>query len=547
LFSIGLEDFSGLYGVKTFMFDYDKLDEMDKLEQKVSGNNPLILKLIAMKMRHRAAGLAFKRQKQAHFSDSCSELSKPLNETSKPNTPSIRDSIASRASSARSVESGVPASATSRRSDKFGIEIEDVEGPDNLKGLRTIFLHPFCTLLMFVPLGVLSPYLQFGDTWTFWLNFMALVPLAKVLGDATEELAGSLRNDTLSGLLNATFGNAVEMIISVQTLRAGLLSVVKATLLGSILSNILLVLGTSLFLGGLTAPSTRSGRCHNVEEPAYDMRRAQTQAALEAHPQLKRRLTLDLTIEKEQTFPVKSAQVCMAMLLLSCMSIALPTIFDAFPSDGQESVLTVSRIGACITGSSYVAFLIFQLYTHKATLGKDENMGDDDDDEEEDGPGLTTSCAIGLMAVTTVVVAMTSEFLVDAINGIVKGSALSETFIGVILLPIAGNACEHAGAIRFAMQDRPGLAIGIAVGSSTQIALFVIPFAVIAGWYLDQPMNLNFGTMNTAVMILSVLVVLVLVNDGRSNWMKGYMMCACYAIIAVLYAYLPAPMGQADV
>merc|ERR1712187_230775 len=116
-------------------------------------------------------------------------------------------------------------------------------------------------------------------------------------------------------------------------------------------------------------------------------------------------------------------------------------------------------------------------------------------------------------------------------------------FIGIILLPIAGNACEHVGAIRFAMQDRPGLAIGISVGSSTQIALLVIPFAVITGWFLGQPMDLNFGSVNATVMIMSILIVFVLVIDGRSNWMKGYMMMATHALLGVLYWYLPSSMG----
>merc|ERR1712008_504061 len=156
------------------------------------------------------------------------------------------------------------------------------------------------------------------------------------------------------GLLNATFGNAVELIVAVQSLRAGLLEVVKTSLLGSVLSNILLVLGTAFLLGGLTPSTKERGRFHSFNDShANDTERH--------------------FLEKEQKFPVKSALVSMAMLLFSCMSFALPTIFNAWPSDDTEAVLTVSRIGAWIVMSSYLAFLVFQLFTHRKTLTKEED------------------------------------------------------------------------------------------------------------------------------------------------------------------------------
>ncbi|CAE8627695.1 unnamed protein product, partial [Polarella glacialis] len=157
----------------------------------------------------------------------------------------------------------------------------------------------------------------------------------------------------------------------------------------------------------------------------------------------------------------------------------------------------------------------------------------------DDAPSLTSSCALLLMAATTLVVAVNSAFLIDTLESVVKSNGIPQTFIGVILLPIAGNACEHASAIRFAMQDRPGLAIGISVGSSTQIALLVVPFSVIMAWIVGQPLDLDFGCLNVAVVTLSILVVLTLLLDGRSNWFKGYIMCSMYAFIAVLYWYTP--------
>merc|ERR1719221_1859858 len=144
-----------------------------------------------------------------------------------------------------------------------------------------------------------------------------------------------------------------------------------------------------------------------------------------------------------------------------------------------------------------------------------------------------------LLFFTTVVVAFSSELLVEAIQGVTEHAHLSEHFIGIILLPIVGNACEHAAAVRFAIQDKLGLSVGIAVGSSTQIALFVVPLSVLCGWGMNQPMDLNFGTLNSSLITLSVVVVLSMVVDGQSNWLQGYLLCSVYAIIAVMYWHLP--------
>lgn len=449
-------------------------------------------------------------------------------------------------------------------------EVPD-QGPNNLEGLSAIFWHPMCTMLVAVPLGYAGHWLNWPTQARFWLNFVALVPLAKVLGDATEELAAGLGNDTVSGLLNATFGNAVEMIISVSSLNQGLIDIVKASLLGSVLSNILLVLGCSLLLGGLTTPKTLTHPAQEQEAGAAPVVKNYSvnsdylgSFSKEDFDQKKNRCC---TLEKEQKFGMKAAQVSLALLLLACMSFALPTVFNALPTDDEESVLTVSRIGAVVVGSSYIMFLLFTIVTHAKSLKKDEqNPGlppqvaglpvaadslratgaPPDEEDEEEGPAITVTCAISLMLVVTVIVSFTSDYLVDAIHELLETSSIPAGFIGVILLPIAGNACEHAGAVRFAMDDKPGLSIGIAVGSSTQVALLVVPFSVVVGWVVGQPMNLDFGVMNTAVMLLSVIVVQALLLDGRSNWLKGYMLCAAYVFIAVLYWFLPPQMGTED-
>merc|ERR1719277_422337 len=146
---------------------------------------------------------------------------------------------------------------------------------------------------------------------------------------------------------------------------------------------------------------------------------------------------------------------------------------------------------------------------------------------------------MGLLLLVSIVVCLSTEMLVQAIQGVTEKARISKHFIGVVLLPIVGNACEHAAAVRFAMQDKLGLAVSIAVGSSTQIALFVVPFSVLTGWAIDGPMDLAFGALSTSVITFSVVVVLAMVVDGQSNWLQGYLLCSVYAIIAVMYWYLP--------
>lgn len=374
---------------------------------------------------------------------------------------------------------------------------------NNIEGLKAILLDKMSILLLAYPLGILSAVLDWGDTPTFWFNFLAIVPLAKIMGDATEELAISLKSDTIGGLLNATFGNAVEMILTACSLKAGLIEVVKSTLLGSVLSNMLLVLGMSFLLGGLVPDANGSIKL------------------------------------KEQNFQVQGALVNMAMLLLACMSFALPTVFvntgGMAHDDGavaQQVNLMVSRHCSLLILSSYLAYLVFQLYTH---IG----LFEDEDGEEQEASSLTPACATGLLFVSTALVSVGSELLVNSIEGVVEQSGIGQQFIGIILLPIIGNACEHASAVRFAIADRPALAIGIAVGSSTQIALLVVPFAVIVGWFIDQPMDLDFHPLNLSVLIISVLIVLSIVSDGRAHWIEGYMLCTAYAIISVLYWNIP--------
>lgn len=423
-----------------------------------------------------------------------------------------------------------------------GTTIKKPPNPD-AEGLKNILLHPLNILLVFLPLGILSHYDNWGDMPSFWLNFLALVPLAKILGDATEELAASLKNDMVAGLLNATFGNAVELVITVNSLRAGLVRIVKTSLLGSVLSNTLLVLGMSFFFGGIFTLKNAPG----VEEVAYtaiapqDLSR-QTDASRVSRDSdsivtpTRRPTQVQAVDEKIQSFSLLGALVNTSMLLVSCLAFSLITVFRMVlleeDEDMTDILLPVSRVSSIVVMLAYAAYILFQLVTHR------ESMSDEGDDDSEEGL-LSVLTSTSMLCITTAIIAFVSDMMVDTIHGLTENSQMSEHFIGIILLPIVGNACEHAAAVRFAVQDKLGLSVSIAVGSSTQIALFVVPLSVIFGWVMHEPMDLNFGVLNSALITLSVIVVLSMVVDGQSNWLQGYLLCSVYAIISVMYWNLP--------
>lgn len=412
-----------------------------------------------------------------------------------------------------------------------GTSIKKPPNPD-AEGLKAILLHPMNFLLVFLPLGISSHYYNWGDLPSFWFNFLALVPLAKILGDATEELAASLKNDMIAGLLNATFGNAVEMVITVNSLRAGLVRIVKTSLLGSVLSNTLLVLGMSFFFGGIFSIKDK-----NTGEPEYNpIGVAPEDLSRDSVHSQKKETKMEVVEEKVQSFSLLGALVNTSMLLVSCLAFSLITVFRAVLVEEGEDVtdilLPVSRVSSVIIMMAYSAYIFFQLVTHREAMS---------DESEEDGEDATLSAlaSTAVLCVTTMIIAFVSEMMVDTIHGLTENSRMSEHFIGIILLPIVGNACEHAAAVRFAVQDKLGLSVSIAVGSSTQIALFVVPLSVIFGWCMNLSMDLNFGVLNSALITLSVIVVLSMVVDGQSNWLQGYLLCSVYAIISVMYWNLP--------
>mmetsp|Transcript_156731 Transcript_156731/g.285162 ORF Transcript_156731/g.285162 Transcript_156731/m.285162 type:complete len:460 (-) Transcript_156731:92-1471(-) len=408
------------------------------------------------------------------------------------------------------------------------------DGPNNMKGIIDILKNPISIMLIFVPAGIACGYFLPEDTpnkamYTFWVNFVAMVPLANLLGDATEELAANLKNDTLSGLLNATFGNAVEIIMSVAFIFNYQYDVLKASMVGSILSNMLLVLGMAFFFGGLTK---------------------QKQKVDELDPKTQRMIPKEVETvkDREQSFNVVGALVNNTLLLIACFMLSLVTVFMLYLDERPGKLiqykiyeLEMSRYTSILIIFAYFAYLCFQLFTHSGLLSDDKPEGEEEDEGEE--PALDTKSSCLLMLVVTICVAFTSENLSDSLEAALRATYWTTEFLGVIVIPIIGNACEHASAVRFAIADRAGLAVGIAVGSSVQIALFAIPFTVLAGWIIhpadnDCNMDLNFGMLHVVVLFSSVIIVLSLIMDGKSNWLGGYLLMTAYLIAAGLYFFV---------
>jgi len=359
-----------------------------------------------------------------------------------------------------------------------------------LKEIFTDKLNVFA--FFFVPLGQFCKFQEYGPGIIFATNFCAIIPLANILGQATEALAAHT-GQLIGGLLNATFGNAVEMIMCIQAVKAGLIRVVQGNLLGSILSNLLLVLGMAIFASGV--------------------------------------------VRKNATFNKMGAASNMSCQLTASISVCLPTCFAVVAGENAGgSVLTISRIVAVFLMAVYGLFLFFMLNTH-ADLFADE--GGDDDDEEQ----LSPSLSVGLLMFITLVVFFASECLVDSIEGVVEEYAISKCFIGVILLPIVGNAAEHATAVTCAYKGMMDLALGVAVGSSTQIALFVIPCSILCGYYYDQPMDLDFSVFDTTCQMLTVFLVSQVLSNGSTNWLHGAMLVTVYIFIAVQTLYIKEDIG----
>ena len=350
-------------------------------------------------------------------------------------------------------------------------------------------------LLIFVPItAILEFFVHPGDVPIFICAAMAIVPIAGLMGQSTETLAGRT-GATIGGLLNATFGNATELIIAFFALRAGKIEVVKASITGSMIGNILLVLGLALFLGGLR--------------------------------------------HKRQTFNAQSAGALASLLVIVMIAFLVPALFDLTErTNGLSSVAASQNDYSFSVGASivliglYVCNMIFSLYTHKDMLS-----GADGHKEE---PGAwSTPRAIATLFACTLGVAWLSEVLVGSLEGFSSTLGLSEAFAGLIIIPIIGNAAEHSASV-FALKNKLDLTIQIALGATIQIALLIAPVLVLVSGLLGHRMDLVIRSpLELAGLLGAALITVSVTRDGETNWLEGAMLLGVYLLLAIAFYFLP--------
>lgn len=348
-------------------------------------------------------------------------------------------------------------------------------------------------LLLFVPLAVLFRFLEASPMMVFAASCLGIVPLAGWMGRATEHLADHLGEGT-GGLLNATFGNATELIIALMALREGMTDMVKASLTGSILGNSLLVLGAAILAGGW--------------KHSY------------------------------QTFNRTAASLATTLLALSAVGLVVPAIFHHLVGAGEAArERELSTEIAAVLLLSYLLSLWFSLRTHKHLyIGSGREGGQNHVGKES----WSRKKALGVLLGSTLLVIVLSELLVGSIEPSIHALGMTPVFTGVILVAIIGNAAEHSSAILMAIRNRMDLALNIAVGSSLQIALFVAPMLVFTGRIFGWGMDLLFTPMEVLAVAISVGATSLVASDGESNWMEGVQLLAVYVILSIAFYFLPA-------
>jgi Ca2+:H+ antiporter len=348
-------------------------------------------------------------------------------------------------------------------------------------------IRPIYTLFAAVPLSWVLVQIHATPLAIFSVACLAVLPLAALMGEATEHLAHRT-GPAIGGLLNATFGNAAELIIAIVALQSGLVGLVKASITGSILGNLLLILGLSFIAAGLKRPVLKFNRA--------------------------------------------TAGMSAAMLTLAVVGLAMPALFHSIhPDPGFDArALQLSEVVAAVLGLTYLASLYFSLRTHKSLFVSEEHP--------IDGPVWSLWGALGVLALATIGVAVESEILVHATQAVTDRLGLTPVFLGLIIIPIIGNAAEHASAVVLAGKGQVDVALQIALGSSTQVALFVAPVLVGVGLIMGQPMNLVFSPFELIALGLSTLVVAIITLDGESHWFEGLQLLAVYGIIAAAAMFI---------
>ncbi len=345
-------------------------------------------------------------------------------------------------------------------------------------------------LLVFFPIALAAEILRWSDLIVFATAALAIIPIAGILGESTEALAAKT-GPRIGGLLNASLGNLAELIIAVIAIRAAKIDLVKASIIGSILGNLLFVMGLSILLGGLK---------YGVQK--FD----------------RERVGIDAT-----------------MVILAAIIISVPSLFNELIEPNFAKVESLSLTTAAVVLALYVLSIIYTLRTPENHVAHAPGI-----EPSHSGPAWSTGMALAVMAGAVVGLAVMSEFLVGSLESVTEAFGLSEFFVGIILVPIIGNVAEHLVAVQVALKNQMDLSLSIALGSSLQIALLVAPLLVFISLFLGNPVTLEFNHPEVIAMIAASVIAALVAIDGRSNWLEGAMLLAVYAVLALGFFYLPA-------
>lgn len=343
-------------------------------------------------------------------------------------------------------------------------------------------------LLVFIPAAIVAELMHASPLVIFALSAIAIIPLSGILGHATEELAGHT-GSTLGGLINATLGNFAELVIAALALQAGLIDLVKASITGSILGNLLLVLGAAQFAGGLKY--------------------------------------------KTQKINPNLAGMSSTLLVVAVLGLVMPAVFHAVHPDPLRKATAAMSVGvACFLILGYVLSLVYSMGTHKAVFCEGGDVS-----SHESPPTWSLKKAVIVLVATAATIGVLSEFLVGSTEEAVKALGLSQIFVGLILIPIIGNAAEHSSAVMMALKNRMDLAVSISVGSAIQVSLLIGPLLVLLGLVFGKPMDLAFTVMEVASVAVAVGIASSVMQDSESNWLEGAFLLIAYAVIGIAFFF----------
>lgn len=353
-------------------------------------------------------------------------------------------------------------------------------------------IKPAYYLLLALPLAIAGSFLEWSPVLTFALACAGLIPLAGLIGEATEALA-AVTGPKIGGLLNATLGNAAELIITIVAIRAGLLDLVKASITGSILGNLLLVMGLSLLLGGL-----KNGT---------------------------------------QTFNRQHAGTNATMLVLATIALAIPSLFNHTLEGEALSLFITEEISI---GVAIVMIIVYGLGLYFTLRGAGSTALEHAGGAESEAPHWSVRTSLIVLALATGATVWMSEILVHDVEVVTETFGLSEFFIGIILVPLIGNVAEHLVAVQVAIKNQMDLSLEIALGSSLQIAIFVAPVLVFVALGFGQYLNLVFNQFEVVALVAAVLVANLVAADGETNWLEGAQLIAVYLVLGVAFFFIPA-------